>query len=111
MDYWFISDTLLNELETYRILPGLHSDHSILKINLGNEFHNRGKGFWKFNTTLLHDTKYVEKVKTIIKDSEHDYLTMQDRGLAWEMIKFKIRTFSVLYCVKKKEIGKLSQQT
>ncbi len=27
---------------------------------------------------------------------------MQDRGLAWEIIKLKIRTFSVPYCVKKK---------
>ncbi len=27
---------------------------------------------------------------------------MQDRGLAWEMIKLKIRAFSVPYCVKKK---------
>ncbi len=82
MDYWFISDNLLNVLETYTILPGLHSDNSILKINLGNEFHKRGKGFCKFNATLLHDTKYVEKVKTIIKDCENDNLTMQYRGLA-----------------------------
>ncbi len=91
------------QLETYTILPGLHSDHSILTINLGNKFHNRSKGFWKFHTTLLHDTKYVKKVKTIIKDSENDYLTMQDRALAWKMIKLKIRTFSVPYCVKKKK--------
>ncbi len=27
---------------------------------------------------------------------------MQDGGLAWEMIKLKIRAFSVQYCVKKK---------
>ncbi len=49
-------------------------------------------------------------MKTIIKDIEDEYLTMQYRGLAWEMIKPKIRTFSVPYCVKKKEIGKLSKQ-
>ncbi len=50
----------------------------------------------------MHDTKYVEKVKTIIKDSENDYFTMHDRELAWEMIKIKIRTCSVPYFVKKK---------
>ncbi len=32
-------------------------------------------------------------------------------GLAWEMIKRKIRVFSVPYCVQKKEIGKLLKNT
>ncbi len=78
---------LLNQLETYTILPGLHSDHSILKIILGNQLHNRGKGFWKFNTSLLHDTKYVEKVKTIIKDSEDEYLTIEELPGKWLNLK------------------------
>ncbi len=59
LDYWFISENLLNEHETYKILPGLHSDHSILKIYLGKELHNRGNGLWKFNTSLLYNTKYA----------------------------------------------------
>ncbi len=42
VDYWFISENFINQLETYKILPGLHSDHSILKISLRNKFHNRG---------------------------------------------------------------------
>ncbi len=37
-----------------------------------------------------------------IKDNEDEYLTMQDRGLAGEMIKLKVRAFSVPYGVKKK---------
>ncbi len=41
-------------------------------------------------------------MKKIIKDSENEFLTMYDRGLAWEMIKLKIRAFFVLYCIKKK---------
>ncbi len=36
LDYWLISEHLLNELENYKNLPGLHSDHSIIYINLGN---------------------------------------------------------------------------
>ena len=63
LEYWFISEHLLNELESYTILPGLHSDHSILKIDLGNyETHKRGKGLWKFNIALLHDINYVNKI-------------------------------------------------
>ncbi len=65
-DYWFISEHL-NNLANYKILPGLHSDHSILKISLVNNILNRGKGFWKFNATLLHDQEYVTNIKKIYK--------------------------------------------
>ncbi len=103
LDYSIISEIRLNQLETYKSLLGLHSDHSILKFILGNQLQKRGKGFRKFNTSLLHDTTYVEIFfLNFTKDSEDKYLTMQDRGLAWEMIKLKIRAFSVPYCVKKR---------
>ncbi len=49
LDYWLISEHILNEIQSYKILPGLHSDHSILKIELGISESTRGKGFWKFN--------------------------------------------------------------
>ncbi len=44
LDYWFISEHFLNELQNYKILPGLHLDHSIIYINLGNSTPKRGKG-------------------------------------------------------------------
>ncbi len=64
---------------------------------------------YSFNTSAVPSlwkasklTPFVEKdIIFFIKDSEDEYLTMQDRGLAWEMIKLKIRAFSVPYCVKK----------
>ncbi len=102
LDYWLISDHLLNEIHSFDIMPGLHSDHSILKITLRNNDLVRGKDFWKFNNTLLHDTYYDNQIKHIIKYCEDEYSTLEDRGLAWEMTKFKIRSFSIQYCVKKK---------
>ncbi len=44
----------------------------------------------------------LRKFFFFIKDSEDEYLTMQDRGISWEMTKLKIRAFFVPYCVKKK---------
>ncbi len=45
LDYWFISENLLNDLTSYKIQSGLHSDYSILKIEIGNNNLSRGKGF------------------------------------------------------------------
>ncbi len=66
LDYRFISEHILNDLTSYKIEPGLHSDHSILKIQIGSNNLARGRGFWKFDTSLLHDITYVNEIKNII---------------------------------------------
>ena len=33
----------------------------------------KGKGLWKFNDSLLHDTEYVQLVKKQIKDVKEQY--------------------------------------
>jgi hypothetical protein len=33
----------------------------------------KGKGLWKFNDSLLHDTEYVKLVKKQIKDVKEQY--------------------------------------
>ncbi len=52
LDNCFISEHL-NELELYKIIPERHSNHSILKIEIGNNKIPWGKGFWKFNNSLI----------------------------------------------------------
>ncbi len=59
IDYWLISENLLNEIQSYKILAGLHSDHSILKIELGISESTTGNQFWKFNNLMLHDENYM----------------------------------------------------
>ena len=103
LDYFLISEHLMNDLITYKIIPGLHSDHSILIITLNNSNKNRGRGFWKFNCNLLHDKIYVKTVKDILSECKKKYTNMTDKGLIWELCKLEIRSFSVPYCIKKKK--------
>ena len=62
LDYCFISEHLLNENKC-DILPGLHSDHSIVSVEIGCLDSTRGKGLWKFNSSLLQDQAYVNLIK------------------------------------------------
>jgi hypothetical protein len=34
----------------------------------------KGKGFWKFNKSLLNDPEYVQKTKNVIEDVKLKYL-------------------------------------
>ena len=64
IDYVLTSEHLLNFIDDVNILPGIQSDHSSLKLSLksGNK-HEKGRGFWKFNSSLLDDPVYVDKIK------------------------------------------------
>ena len=59
------------------ILTGLLSDHSIIEIIVQspNENNVRGKGFWKFNVSLLKDKYYVDKIKSCINEGNKKYNT------------------------------------
>lgn len=102
LDYIFCSDHLLNFTEYCNILPGIQSDHSLLKLSLksGNT-QNKGKGFWKFNASLLYDTVYVENIKRIINNVAHIHNDTVDKGAVWEFIKLEIRSYTIPYCIEK----------
>ena len=103
LDYFFISEHLLNRLKDVKIHPGIHTDHSLLELKLDPiDEEQRGRGFWKFPEYLLHDTEYVTKAKELIRNKiiEHQ---IEDLGLKWDMIKMEIRNFTVPYCSNRKK--------
>ena len=106
LDYFLVSEHLLNYTDNTDILPGFMSDHSLLQFTCssGNS-DSKGKGFWKFNSSLLHDDVYVDQVKNIIKDTKAMYMEYTDKGFVWELVKSKIRSFTVPYTSKKKKIA------
>ncbi len=84
LDYYFTSDHFLNIATTVDIMPGIHSDHSLLKFSIINHTkHKTGKGFWIFNTSLLHDHEYVTNIKNIIKSTAntHDHIEDKNKSL------------------------------
>ena len=56
LDYIFISNTLQELVTTTEILTPISTDHSpvIFSLSKGNDC-LRGKGFWKFNSSLTKD--------------------------------------------------------
>ena len=96
------------------IKPGYRSDHWIINLSMKISSQNKGKGFWKFNTSLLHDAKYANLIQTVIRDNIRRYasldqnlenpdilLTITDQ-LFWETLKMKFRQATIPYSGKKK---------
>ena len=103
LDYIFISEHLLNYVDDSDILPSIQSDHSriLLSLKNGNEA-KKGRGFWKFNSSLLHDANYVNELKNIISRTAERHSNNTDPASLWELIKMEIRSFTIPYCVARK---------
>ena len=70
-----------------------------------------GRGFWKFNNSLLHDEIYIDKVKKEINNVINEYTIKHgddmdlsiSKQMLLEMIKFRICGVTIPYCAKKKK--------
>ena len=50
-------------------MPGYRTDHSGILLDIILDYNiERGKGYWKFNNTLLKDNNYIKMVKETILD-------------------------------------------
>ncbi len=103
LDYLFISEHLLNDINECKINPGLHSYHSILSLELNANKINRGKGLWEFNLKLLKDMDHVKIVKNTVEQCKNDFCQQENKSLVWELTKVRIRSATIPYCIKRKK--------
>ena len=66
LDYFLISESMLNVVQQCNIKSSYHSDHSIIEMCIKVNPFTKGKGLWKFNTSLLKNKDYLDLVKDII---------------------------------------------
>ena len=67
LDYFLISASLLPYVQNASIIPSYCSDHSGIELEIDFSKFIRGRGFWKFNTSLLNDPDYIKIIKNTIK--------------------------------------------
>ena len=59
-----------------------------------------GNGFWKFNNFLAFDSTYVHLIKNHIASFHHDYISVTDHQVKWELLKYSIRKATIEYTKK-----------
>ena len=91
-------------VEESQIIPGISTDHSMVTLSMTFNPSQRGPGYWKFNTSLLRDKNYVDKINNLI-DIEMNQ-THSTKKLEWEMIKLSTRGSTVQYSSRKKKAKK-----
>ena len=104
LDFFLVSESSLCDVTHADILPGFKTDHSMVTLNVALHSNPRGKGFWKLNTSLLSEMRYVQEIKTAIESTVNQYEddTSVNPVLLWEMIKLKVQEKSISYAAHKK---------
>ena len=114
LDYFLVPSDVTNFVHSIETLAGYRTDHSIVIINLAFSEQQRGKGFWKFNNSLLYDSEYVNRVKKCIKETVEEYKIHGDAHspesirfsiddqLFFETLKLQIRGTTIPYAAGKK---------
>ena len=114
LDFFLVSSDIMNLLSDITIKPGYRSDHSFVSLSLKCSEGIRGKGFWKFNISLLENNDYHKLIESVIKENIQFYscpnqewndpevkFTISDQ-LFYETLKMEIRKASISFSAKLK---------
>ena len=120
LDFFLISETLLDIYSSSKIRPSYKSDHCPVQLELFTSKNNKGKGIWKLNNSLLNDHKLTSLIKKEITlcvstyactpyhpDHIINYTTekielMIKIDLFWEVLQAQLRGIIITYASKKK---------
>ncbi len=80
LGFFLVTEDIMALISKCDIITGYRSDHSIINITLTISNDKRGKGFWKFNTSLLSDQEYVHIIKNTIRNTIERY-SLPDQNL------------------------------
>ena len=117
LDYFLVSETINSYVMHSDIVPGYRTDHSGIILKLKLQEAERGRGYWKFNNTLLKDKKYIEEVKNTIREVINTYALNNENindvnevafnindQLFLETLLMTIRGNTIKYCSIKKKV-------
>lgn len=99
LDYWMVPSHQVARA-SIKILPHPLSDHCIVTVEISLSSDKRGPGYWRFNNSLLNDPTFVSEMRTFLDETVAE--AEGDPNIQWEWVKFKIRSFSIEYSIKKK---------
>ena len=73
LDFFLISESLINFSKKEKILTAYRSDHSLITLSLCFSASQKSKTFWKFNNSLLNNINFVSEVKNLIHELKIQY--------------------------------------
>ena len=103
LDYFLLENSIAQYVYDVKVWPGYRSDHSLVLLELKFHVANRGPGYWKFNTSLLRNVDFIEKMNKLIDvelAQRQCYHNIKDH---WEIMKLTIRSSILQFSAHRKK--------
>ena len=98
LDFWLISSSIQDDIESTDIIPAIKSDHSAITLSInGIEEQHHGPSFWKFNASLIDDENFVSLIRDKYCTWIEEGKEIDDPRVLWDYIKYKIRQETIAY--------------
>lgn len=98
IDYFFIDRALLPRVASSEYLPIIISDHGPLALDIVLSIQPRTLPYWRFNSLLLSDAKFCDKISTFINDFLiFNQTNSTSYSLLWESLKAYLRGQIISY--------------
>ena len=103
LDYWFISNSLSDNVCEVDIIPSIKTDHSAIKIEFKDVGDGvEGPGLWKLNCSLLRDEVCVVKINHMIPTWINEgRVDLSDPRSIWDWVKYNIKKHSRKFSMNK----------
>jgi len=63
LDFFIVTQDVMSYATDSKIVPGYKTDHSAIYLTLNLSNNARGRGYWKFNNSLLRDKTFIQNTK------------------------------------------------
>lgn len=97
LDFFLISDSLVQMIEETTIVDAFLDDHDMPLLKMQLTQNKRGRGSWKFNVSLLRNKDYVKKIEEIIENQKQQVYS--SHILRWETLKMLIRSETISFSI------------
>lgn len=111
LDYWFIIDSLQDDVTKTDIITAINTDHFAVVLGVDSlAEYPRGSLFWKFNNSLLDNSNFVQCMCDSFPIWLGEISYREDLGMQWDYIKYKIRQDTIRYSKVKSNERKIKRK-
>lgn len=88
LDYILIEESMENRIVSVGMESSPFSDHRMVKMAIDLRVPNKGRGYWKFNNSLLEDDNYCNLIGEWLRE-ETEEPSKGNAKQRWELMKFQ----------------------
>lgn len=115
IDFFLCSNNIATNIKSSNIGCAPSPDHKFVDVSLKLSSKNRGKGYWKMNSSILKENEYVKSMENLLSETINEYDGHICKQALWEFIKTRIKRYTIEYCTdrsknKQNEIKSLEEE-